>query len=189
MSDMLRMAPRFLLQDKDGYAFVCVIEWLDGYLAQKAQEALQTLFDADRMPEWRLDERAWEMNMRWYDYSGSVERKRAQIKGAKDYYRRLGTPYAVERAIEDVYGEGLVEEWFDYGGEPYHFTVATTNTGALLENRAKFERILEYVKNVRSVLDNVTYYGEEGQAQGFVAAAMAGAEGQIFATAINNGGA
>lgn len=188
MADMSTLAPRFLAQDKNGYAFLKVIEWLDGYMAQKADEGLRILYDVDSMPEWRLDERAWEMDMRWYDYRGSISVKRAQIKGAKDYYRRLGTAYAVERAIEDVYGEGVVEEWFDTGAEPYHYSVATSNTGALLANRAKFLGIIEHVQNVRSVLDNITYYGQEGEACGYALAAATGSEVRAQATAMSEGG-
>lgn len=188
MSDALRAAPKFLKSDRNGYALLAAIAAADDYVTEKLQEAVDTLNDVEKMPEWRLDERAWEMNLNWYDYQADVEVKRSQIRGARDYFDRLGTPYAVEQAIADVWGEGKVEEWFEGGAEPYHFTVYTSNTGALIENRRKFLKLLERVKNVRSVLDNIVYYGQAGEAQAFLAAAFVGAEIQAGATAYQKEG-
>lgn len=183
MSDVLQIAPKYLKNDRNGYALIKAIEAADNYLAGRTDEAINTLNNVETMPEWRLDERAWEMNLTWYDYTAGVEVKRNQIRGARDYFDRLGTPYAVEQAIADVWGEGRVEEWFEDGSEPYHFSVYTSNTGALIENRRKFMALLDRVKNVRSVLDSIIYYGQGGQAQAYTAAAFVSAEIQASATA------
>ncbi len=188
MSDVKRLAPKYLLADRNGYALIAAIAAADDYMTGKIDAAMEALYDVEKMPEWRLDERAWEMNLEWYDYTADVESKRDQIRGARDYFDRLGTPYAVERAIADVWGEGRVEEWFDSGAQPYHFSVYTSNTGALAANRKKFLKILNEVKNVRSVLDNIVYYGVEGKANGYTMAKYLGAEINIGATAYNREG-
>ena len=186
MSDAMRLAPKYLLADRNGYALIRAIAAADDYMTERITSAMQTLYDVEKMPEWRLDERAWEMNLEWYDYTADVESKRDQIRGARDYFDRLGTPYAVERAIADVWGEGKVEEWFEDSAEPYHFSVYTSNTGALQENRKKFLALLDKVKNVRSVLDNIIYYGQTGTADAYAMAAHTGLAVSVQATAYNS---
>lgn len=156
-----RMVPKFLLRDKNGYALAKAIEAGLKYYCDAVKKGASIIEDVDSMPEWRLDEMAWELGAEWYDYGADIERKRAQIAGAEEYYNRLGTPSAVQRIINDVYGEGTIEEWFNYDGQPYHFSVNTTNDSAIMENRAKFLALLDQVANVRSVLDNVYYYGSK----------------------------
>ncbi|MBQ8507227.1 MAG: phage tail protein [Clostridia bacterium] len=182
-----RLVPRFLLQDKNGYALAKAMEALALRGMEIMDEAVAIHSDVEKMPEWRLDEMAQMLNASWYDYAADTETKRAVIRGAKEYYDRLGTPYAIERAISDVYGAGRIEEWFDYGGEPYHFRVFTTNVSALKENRAKFLRLMDIVKNVRSVLDNIYYSGEEGTAAVTTAAAVVSAYGAQEVRARNYG--
>lgn len=155
------LVPHFLLADKNGYALAKAIEAALNYYVKAVKQGLEIIDDVERMPEWRLDEMAWELGATWYDYTADIETKRAVISGAEEYYNRLGTPSAVERIINDVYGEGTVEEWFEYGGEPYHYQVNTTNNSAIFENRAKFLELLELTANVRSVLDNIYYYGKD----------------------------
>lgn len=169
--------PRFLIQDRDGYALAKAMEGILKLGMTWIQAGVEMIDDVDKMPEWRLDERAWELNALWYDYKADVETKRAVIRGAQAYFNRLGTPYAVERAINDVYGAGRIEEWFEYQGDPFHFRVYTSNASALEENREKFLKLLEVVKNTRSTLDNIYYIGAEGMAVSNAGAVMMGMTG------------
>lgn len=127
--------------------------------------------------------KAWELNALWYDYSESLDVKRQQIAGAMTFYDRLGTPYAVLSAVKAVYGDGMLSEWFEYGGDPYHFKVFTTNSTALTENKSKFLALLSAVKSLRSVLDSVTYYGAEGKGEYTIGTKVNGAAGAVYAVA------
>lgn len=167
-----RLAPRFFLRDRNGYAFAKALEYLFEQLDAIIEAGLEQLWNVNAMAEWRLDERAWEMNVRWYDYRADIETKRAVIAGAKEFRDRIGTPFAVERAISDVYGTGRVEEWYKYGGEPGYFRVLTTNASMLEENRSRFLWLLDQVKNCRSVLENIYYYGESSTAAAHAAITM-----------------
>jgi hypothetical protein len=44
-------------------------------------------------------------------------------------------------------------EWFDYGGEPYHFKIVTSDTSA--KDNPAFMRALNSVKNARSHFDGI----------------------------------
>lgn len=169
------LTPHFILQDRNGYALAKAIEAGLKYFLERVGDGLAIIDDISKMPEWRLDEMAWELGATWYDYGADIETKRTVISGAEEFYNRLGTAEAVQRIINDVYGEGTVQEWFEYDvpGEPYHYSVSTTNNSAIFENRAKFLALLEQVANVRSVLDNVYYYGRE-RAKTYAGAKAAG---------------
>lgn len=177
-----RWVPKFILGDKNGYALAKAIESAMRAMNDAVLQGVKCVTDCKEMPEWRLDELAWEYNATWYNYDADIERKRAQIEGAMEYYNRLGTPEAVQRAIADVFGDGTVKEWFQYEGEPYHFRVHTTNTTILLENRARFMRLLDAVKNTRSVLDEVIYEGEARTTE-WIATAVVGVCSNIVAVA------
>ena len=182
--DIERLVPAFLLRDRNGYALAKAIEAGLQIAAGCIEEGLKVLHDPYSMPEWRLDELAWEWNGLWYDYEADIESKRAQILAAQAFSERLGTPQAVQEMIAAVYGAGWLEEWWEYGGEPYHFAIYTTNQSALLENRAKFLKLLGMVKNVRSVLDNIYYCGAKGTAQVNAGTQLVSAMGRMTSTAI-----
>lgn len=135
----------------------------DALAALAANTGLPTLYARlDELPEDLLDILAADFKVDWYDYDAPLDEKRATMKSAIFVHRHLGTPSAVQRVIDDVFGDGRVEEWYNYErepGQPYHFRVHTSNTSVLLANRAKFLRLIEHAKNVRSIFDNVIYDG------------------------------
>lgn len=178
-----QLFPRFILADKNGYALAKAIEKALHIMCDVIKTGVEIEKNVEKMPEWRLDEMAWELNALWYDYSESLEVKRQQIAGAMTFYDRLGTPYAVLSAVKAVYGDGMLSEWFEYGGDPYHFKVFTTNSTALTENKSKFLALLSAVKSLRSVLDSVTYYGAEGKGEYTIGTKANGAAGAIYAVA------
>ena len=178
-----QLVPRFLLRDKNGYALAKAIERVLCIMCDTIKTGVDAEKTVEKMPEWRLDEMAWELNATWYDYEETIDVKRQQIANAMTFYDRLGTPYAVLSAIKAVYGDGILSEWFEYGGEPYHFKVYTTDSTALTENRTRFVALLSAVKSLRSVLDSVTYYGAEGEASYSVGTRATGVAGAVFAVA------
>lgn len=182
-----RLMPSFLLADRNGYAMAKAMEAGLNMMCGMIRDGVDTVLDVDKMPEWRLDEMAWELNIEWYEWTADVDIKRAQIKGAYEYYNRLGTRLAVKRAVGDVYGSGQVEEWFEYGGEPFTFRVYTSDTQAQSEKRDKFLALLNIVKNARSVLDGVFYSGAEGAALLYTATKVVGTSISAGATAVDYG--
>ncbi len=172
--DIRNFVPRFIMQDVNGAALARALEKGLEKMTEIVSDGVQTVLNIETMPAWRLDELAWEYNITWYDYDAAIEHKREQINGAMDYYTRLGTAAAVRRAISDVYGAGNIEEWFQYGGAPYHFRVYTTNVTVLQENRERFLHLLNQVKNARSVLENVIYNGASSAARIYAAAKCVG---------------
>lgn len=104
--------------------------------------------------EW-LDLLAADMHVDYYDITLPIEKKQELVRQSIPMHRKKGTPWAVEELIRIVFGEGHVEEWFEYGGEPYYFRVYSTNKLATPEDARKFRVALESVKNLRSALEGI----------------------------------
>ena len=133
-----------------------------GYAIQKAMRRLlnycqnTSVYSAiDTMPEQVLDLLAVELNTQYYDDSQSIDIKRNLIKNTLVWYMKTGTPAAVEEAVAAVFGNGELEEWFDYGGEPYSFKVHTSNINSTDEMIQQLTDIINTMRNVRSHLDEV----------------------------------
>lgn len=109
----------------------------------------------DNLPEEILDELAYELHVDWYDATAEIGVKRSLIKSSDKVHRYLGTPFAVEQVVQDYFGDGQVEEWFDYGGDPYYFRVLTENSAVTGELADQFSRAVDKVKNLRSRLEAV----------------------------------
>ncbi len=59
--------------------------------------------------------------MDWWDSDYSTEEKRRTLAASWQVHKTLGTRAAVEKAASAVYPNTKVQEWFEYGGEPYRF--------------------------------------------------------------------
>lgn len=124
----------------------------------------------DELPESVLDILAWQFNVDWYEPDSLIEAKRKAINDALIIKKTQGTPAAVQRVIEIYFGDGYVEEWFDYGGQPGYFRVVTNNASATGDQAALLIRAVDKVKNLRSRLESVVIQSTESMDfyQGFV---------------------
>lgn len=151
--DLIRLFPKFILRDKTGYAMARAIEAALKYFLRISQDGLDTILNVDKMPEWRLDEMAWELNC-LYDETAKVEVKREWIRNAIPLYSIWGTKAGIVEYLKGYFDEVEVEENWQYYGDPYHFRV-TVDGEWTPENEAWTLRAIEQAKNVRSVLDDV----------------------------------
>lgn len=150
-----------------------------GQAIAKVMESRQDEIDSlriytriDELPEWLLDILARDFAVDWYDRSYTLEEKRKTIKDSFYVHRHRGTKAAVERAISAIYPNPKVLEWFEYGGDPYHFKLRITVDFAAI-NEAKHQQVLQKIicyKNLRSHLDSVIYYTETEPKACYVAA-------------------
>lgn len=91
-------------------------------------------------------------------FARTVQERRNLIKRAVELHRFKGTGWAIEQVLVTLGLEGRVQEWFEYGGEPYHFRVDVDLADRGIDD-ATYEAlnalILEY-KNKRSRLEALT---------------------------------
>jgi len=109
----------------------------------------------DELPEQVLDQLADELHIEWYDANTSIDVKRALLKSSDKVHMYHGTPYAVEQVVQDYFGDGHVEEWWEYGGQPYHFRVVTSNSAVTGELATQFANAIEKVKRKSARLEQV----------------------------------
>ena len=92
-------------------------------------------------------------------HASTEEEKRALIKSAIKIHRYKGTKFALLEIFRTLNLVGEVTEWFEYGGEPYHFRVQ-------FELDRVFDEIFEQEildlinenKNVRSILETLVMH-------------------------------
>lgn len=112
----------------------------------------------DRLPNELLDILANDFKVDWWDYSYSLQEKRNTLRQSWYVHKHMGTPAAVTAALSAIYPDSKVEEWWDYGGKPYHFRLLIPQDTSTLD-AVKYATVLSlvaYYKNLRSVLDSVT---------------------------------
>ncbi len=152
--DLLKLQTNYLKND-NFIAGMC--EGITPYLREAANKIKDRALWAniENQPESVLDQMAKDMSVKWYDFNASSEIKAQTIQSAITIHRFKGTKYALEKAIEDYFGEGYVKEWFEYNGEPYMFKVYTSSPEATTNKVKQFMKIIEYCKNARSHLEEI----------------------------------
>lgn len=112
----------------------------------------------DELESELLDELAWSMHVDGYNAKAGVEEKRRMIRNSLRIHRYKGTVYAIEQIISSVFGEDAeVQEWFSYGGRPYHFkiNIFCKEHGASEADILRAEELVTVGKNKRSVLERI----------------------------------
>lgn len=110
----------------------------------------------EELEEKMLDILAADLHADWYDYNGTLQQKRAVIKNNVAIHRKMGTVAGLKTAIASVMGTAELQEWFQYGGNPYYFRV--TIDAADMTGTEIFEKLLKAIsiyKPVRARLESV----------------------------------
>lgn len=129
----------------------------------------------DSLSENWLDLLAYDLHVDWYDYDYPIETKRKLLKNSVRVHQKLGTKYAVQSVLQDVYRTAKVEEWFEYGGQPYTFKIKIDigNVGLSESTDSEIVNKMQFYKNLRSHCDGI-YYGLSVEKADVKTAAMHG---------------
>lgn len=133
----------------------CAADILANMISDTNKAAIYTQIDA--LPEDLLDILAADFKVDWYDREGNIKDKRKTIRECIEVHRFKGTKYAIITALESFYNKVNVDEWFEYGGEPFHFKVTVCGSTIDEDKRSRILEKIRYYKNLRSVLDSVTF--------------------------------
>lgn len=170
--DFLTTFPPALKQDEK---MVALGRLVANELHITAEETKKNIIYANinELPETWLDTLAYDLHVDWYDYDYPVEAKRAIIYNSIRVHQKLGTKYAVETVLKDIYRTAEIEEWFEYGGEPYLFKIKIDINNEELEGGTsrEIENNVQFYKNLRSHCDEIIYKLEIEKAKHFIAGA------------------
>ncbi len=175
--NLMRIFPPALTRDPAMVARAnAIAELLTARLAEI--DRARIIANIDGLDEAVLDILARDFKVDWWDADYSLEEKRRTLKSSWRVHKTLGTKAAVETAISAIYPRTTVLEWWEYGGEPYHFRLDINITNDSI-NSEKQRRVLErlnYYKSLRSHNDGVTYFVEAKPAVAKAAASAMGLE-------------
>lgn len=149
---MLSVLPGVLGRDKGMYNLAQMVGWIFGENAENVN-APAVFQNINELDEDLLDILAKDCKVDWYDYDAGVDVKRRQLLTNWHVRERLGTVGSVKTALQAVWPDSTVEEWFDYGGEPGYFrALISLNTEGTIPF-TKAVRMLEIFKPVRAHID------------------------------------
>lgn len=168
--EFIKLLPQFMQSDTAVRGLAAGIDSIVPQLAAEI-EKLSTWDRIGSLSETELDELAWELNILWYDKGASIDIKRNVVRNSDKVYKKLGTKWAVENVISTYFGDGYVEEWFQYGGDPGHFRVYSANPTLNESKFAEFLSLLDKVKRATAKLDGV-YITLSGQMNMYAGAAL-----------------
>ncbi|WP_025847590.1 phage tail protein I [Paenibacillus ehimensis] len=151
---LLDILPPSIVSDEDVKAAALAIDIELKLIADRIKD-LTLFYSIDRLPSDWVDELAWQYHVDFYEAGLPIDKRRELVKNSLKTHRIAGTPAAVEELIKTLFGDGRVEEWFEYGGQPYHFRVTTSNPDVTASRAAEFIRAVKTVQNERSVLESV----------------------------------
>lgn len=156
-TSLLDILPPNLLRDEQIKAAAQALDAELQKITEATKEAL-LLPRLDELPEAVIDLLAWQWHVDFYEPSMSLETKRQLVRESIAWHRLKGTKAAVEKMVQAVFRGGVVTEWFEYGGEPYHFRVDILSAPQITaENTARLLNVINASKNIRSWLDEITY--------------------------------
>ena len=120
----------------------------------KANSKSQIYSNLDGQEEAVLDILADDLKIDWYDYDAVLTEKTRTVKDSWYVHKRMGTKKAVERALSDIWPDSVVEEWFEYGADPFHFRVILDATeGTTPVNIDTVLKRVRLFKPARAILD------------------------------------
>ena len=127
----------------------------------------------DDLPEGLLDILAQDFAVEWYDFNWAIDVKRATIRDSFYINRYKGTAGAVKRALADAWPSASIEEWFEYGGDPFSFRIIVAEEWSE-EMESAIQSSVRHYKNERSHLDTITFNAGNATAPMYIAAAVCG---------------
>lgn len=149
---MLGVLPGVLSRDEGMNGLAKLIGWTMEDFSGKV-DAPAIFQHIDKLPEDLLDLLANDLKVDWYDFDGDIATKRRQIKSSWSVHEHMGTVGAVRTALQSVWPDTSLEEWFEYDGEPGCFRVflSTDESGTI--DFAKAVRMINIFKPVRAHID------------------------------------
>jgi P2-related tail formation protein len=116
----------------------------------------------DELPADVVDHLAGQLHVDYYEPLGlDLDKRRALVKSSLTWHRRKGTKSVLEEVIRILFLDDFeIEEWYEYGGEPYFFRLIFRDKVFSWEQYQSLLRAVYELKNVRSWLESVKRYFE-----------------------------
>ena len=123
------------------------------------------VFNANLAPENILPWIAWGFSVDDWSDAWEVDIKRNIIKSSVTLHRQKGTIGALKKALSAFnFVDIQIEEWFEYGGDPYFFKVYfdIPYAGFDINILSEIAKVIQSTKNARSHLESFKPYLSSG---------------------------
>jgi phage tail P2-like protein len=107
-----------------------------------------------------LDLLAWQLHIEGYELATTIEQKQSMIKNAFLLHKYKGTPYAIKQVFQSLGITAELQEWFQYGGNPYMFRIWLDTVISDEETYIELVKLINEYKNIRSWLDTIGVHRE-----------------------------
>lgn len=134
---------------------IAACQALEGELqaVSTAIDEIMIISKLDQQPSEVIDSLAWQWHTDFYDDSLPLPTRIALVKNSLKWHMIKGTPAAVQEMVSTVLSNGVVTEWFEYGGQPYYFRVQTDEIITSQDVYDQLAALITATKNKRSWLD------------------------------------
>lgn len=156
-TEISKILPSSLQADKNVvYASKAATDSINKVTTETVNELIMSRID--ELPEPVVNSLAWQLHVDTYSEDMDISQKRELVKNAIKDHKYKGTSWAVKSVVKVLLGYAKVEEWFEYGGSPFHFRV--NGESGPIPNGDKLQSLVNAIyeaKNVRSWLDGVAF--------------------------------
>jgi len=145
------------LASDERFANLCELLWEQHEKLPLAKILLYLVDTAPEVALLPLAEQFHVMGIEGWNLAETPEQQRRLIKESIAMHRLKGTRWAMKQVLVTLGMRGVVSEWFEYGGTPYHFRIDIDLSGRGMGSQ-DVQRLLELVtqyKNVRSHLETI----------------------------------
>lgn len=171
------------------------------HLAKALQNSLDNMLDwvdkinyrmnIDLLPDEIIEHLLWESHITWNEGLGLAttrEQKINLIKNSIELHRLKGTPAALEMVFRLINIDCRMQEWFQYGGTPYHFKLKlrVTDKGLNEDTLKLLEMLVMEYKNVRSWLETLSIYYTSNCTMYIASVALSSEKITVYPFAIRN---
>ncbi len=160
--NLLDLAPKILVNDENSKY---ILEAISYAILKQYKENIKKFDLIHRIPtlnDKEIDELLIQFHVDYVDETLTLQQKRSLVLNSIQTHLIKGTPRAVENICNILFEYSEVKEWFEYGGEPYHFRVQTI--AGDIKDLADYNKIVEAIyqyKNTRSWLDGLRFLRKE----------------------------
>ncbi|WPC41219.1 phage tail protein I [Clostridium sp. JS66] len=119
---LLDLLPPNLQQDPD---MIAASKSIDKSFLEVVEESKKCILlpNIDNLESDVVDLLAWRQHVDFYNTSFDLAIRRELVKKSIPWHRRKGTSSVVEELVSTFFKNSKIEEWFEYGGDPYYFRI------------------------------------------------------------------
>ena len=153
--DLIRALPPTLANDPKMLALARTVATP---LQENIELARSTLIfhHIDELEEDVLDILARDMHVDWWDDSYPIIIKRRTLKDSVRVHMRLGTKFAVQTALRNVFLHSEVEAWYEYGSTHHRFRIILDlREAAIRADLVRLRRVLTTFNRLTVHLDEI----------------------------------